>query len=57
MQAMTMIGALTGSALLALFSSGASAAPARPGKELPPKPSVADVVKASQPGDWRPLDP
>ena len=57
MQAMTMIGALTGSALLALFSSGASAAPVRPGKELPPKPSVADVVKASQPGDWRPLDP
>lgn len=57
MQAMTMIGALTGSALLALFSSGASAAPARPGKELPPKPSVADVVKASQPGDWRALDP
>jgi cyclophilin family peptidyl-prolyl cis-trans isomerase len=57
MQAMTMIGALTGSALLALFSSGASAAPARPGKELPPKPSVADVVKASQAGDWRPLDP
>jgi cyclophilin family peptidyl-prolyl cis-trans isomerase len=57
MQAMTMIGALTGSALLALFSSGASAAPARPGKDLPPKPSVADVVKASQAGDWRPLDP
>jgi cyclophilin family peptidyl-prolyl cis-trans isomerase len=25
--------------------------------ELPPKPSVADVVKASKPGDWRPLDP
>lgn len=57
MQAMTMIGALTGSALLALFSSGASAAPARPGKDLPPKPSVADVVKASQAGDWRALDP
>lgn len=57
MQTTTMIGALTGSALLALFSSGASAAPVRPGKELPPKPSVADVVKASQAGDWRPLDP
>lgn len=25
--------------------------------ELPPKPSVADIVKASKPGDWRPLDP
>ena len=57
MQTTTMIGALTGSALLALFSSGASAALVRPGKELPPKPSVADVVKASQAGDWRPLDP
>ena len=26
-------------------------------KELPPKPSVADIVKASKPSDWRPLDP
>lgn len=26
-------------------------------RELPPKPSVADVVKASQPADWRALDP
>jgi len=25
--------------------------------ELPPKPSVADIVKASRPADWRPLDP
>lgn len=25
--------------------------------ELPPKPSVADIVKASKPGDWRPIDP
>ncbi|QJE00641.1 peptidylprolyl isomerase [Massilia forsythiae] len=25
--------------------------------ELPPKPSVADIVKASRPGDWRALDP
>lgn len=25
--------------------------------ELAAKPSVADVVKASKPGDWRPLDP
>lgn len=26
-------------------------------KELPPKPSVGDVLKGSKPGDWRPLDP
>jgi cyclophilin family peptidyl-prolyl cis-trans isomerase len=26
-------------------------------KELPNKPTVADVVKASTPDDWRPLDP
>jgi len=25
--------------------------------ELPPKPSVGDILKRSQPGDWRPLDP
>jgi cyclophilin family peptidyl-prolyl cis-trans isomerase len=25
--------------------------------ELPPKPGVADIVKASTPGDWQPLDP
>jgi peptidylprolyl isomerase len=25
--------------------------------ELPPKPSVADVIKASRPAEWRPLDP
>jgi peptidylprolyl isomerase len=25
--------------------------------ELPPKPSVADVIKASKSADWRPLDP
>jgi cyclophilin family peptidyl-prolyl cis-trans isomerase len=25
--------------------------------ELPPKPSVSDIVKASKPADWRPLDP
>ncbi|QBE64530.1 peptidylprolyl isomerase [Pseudoduganella lutea] len=26
-------------------------------RELPPKPSVADVIKASQASEWRPLDP
>lgn len=33
------------------------AVPAAPDKTLPPKPSVADVIKASKPADWRPLDP
>lgn len=33
------------------------AAMAAPTKELPPKPTVSDIIKASQPGDWRPLDP
>jgi len=37
----------------ALCAAAASAA----AKELPPKPSVADVVKASKPSDWRALDP
>jgi cyclophilin family peptidyl-prolyl cis-trans isomerase len=36
------------------LGAGARAAPAA---ALPPKPSVADIVKASKPGDWRPLDP
>lgn len=26
-------------------------------KDPPPKPSVSDIVKASKPSDWRPLDP
>jgi len=37
----------------ALLANGAGAA----SKELPPKASVADIVKASKPSDWRPLDP
>ena len=57
MKAANPIHALTGAALLALLTHGACAAAAAPAKELPPKPSVADVVKASAPGDWRPLDP
>jgi cyclophilin family peptidyl-prolyl cis-trans isomerase len=40
--------------LLALLATGAVAAEPKP---LPPKPSVADVVKASKPTDWRPIDP
>jgi len=48
---------ITGAALLALLATSASAAPASADKELPPKPSVADVVKASKPADWRALDP
>lgn len=49
-------------AALALLSGAATAfaapaAPAKQDKELPPKPSVADVLKASKPADWRPLDP
>jgi len=33
------------------------AAMAAPTKELPPKPSVGDIVKASPQADWRQLDP
>lgn len=44
-------------AALALSALGAqAAAPAKTG-ELPPKPSVADVLKGSKPADWRALDP
>lgn len=48
---------LAGAALALLAAGGACAAPVKPAKELPPKPSLADVVKASKPGDWRALDP
>lgn len=45
-------------AALALLAAGAaSAAAAKAEKELPPKPSLADVLKTSQPSDWRALDP
>lgn len=33
------------------------AASAAPIKELPPKPTVNDIVKASKPAEWRQLDP
>lgn len=39
-------------ATLALLAAGAA-----PAQELPPRPTVADVVKASAPADWRALDP
>jgi cyclophilin family peptidyl-prolyl cis-trans isomerase len=38
-----------------LLAGASQAAPAA--KELPPRPSLADVVKASKPADWRALDP
>lgn len=41
--------------LVALFSSVASAQPAAPGASA--KPTFSDVLKASQPSDWRPLEP
>jgi cyclophilin family peptidyl-prolyl cis-trans isomerase len=44
-------------AAMALLGATAQAAPAKADKELPSRPSVADVIKASKPADWRPLDP
>jgi cyclophilin family peptidyl-prolyl cis-trans isomerase len=38
-------------ALAAMATTAATAG------ELPPKPSVADIIKTSKPTDWRPLDP
>jgi peptidylprolyl isomerase len=40
-------------AMVVIVATGAAAAE----KELPPKPSVGDVLKHTKPGDWRPLDP
>jgi cyclophilin family peptidyl-prolyl cis-trans isomerase len=42
--------------IAALLTTGASAADKKAEKELPPKPSVSDVLKGSKPADWRPLD-
>lgn len=47
------LAALAGLAIM-LAAAQSHAAPA---KELAPKPTVADVVKASKAGDWRALDP
>ena len=47
------MAALAAMAMGALAAGSAHAAE----KELPAKPTVADVVKASKSGEWRPLDP
>lgn len=49
--------AVLGPAALALLAPLAGNAARRDAQELPPKPSVADVVKASKPSEWRALDP
>lgn len=48
---------LAAAALAWLAAGAAGAAPAKAAQELPPKASLADVIKASKPSDWRPLDP
>src|SRR5450830_1516143 len=47
---------LPGRLLTTLFTA-ALACSAAAAAELPPKPSLADVIKGSRPSDWRPLDP
>jgi len=49
------IATLCTAVLGSLLAGPVQAAPAA--KELPPRPSMADVVKASKPADWRALDP
>lgn len=50
----TYTGALlAGAAAVAFLTSP----PAHAAKELAAKPTVSDLVKASKPSDWRPLDP
>jgi cyclophilin family peptidyl-prolyl cis-trans isomerase len=48
------MGKLMAGTALALLAAGATMAVAG---ELPPKPSVADIIKNSKPTDWRTLDP
>ncbi|HEX8601369.1 MAG TPA: peptidylprolyl isomerase, partial [Pseudoduganella sp.] len=43
--------------LLALSTALAAAPSLLMAKELPPRPSVADVIKGSKNADWRALDP
>jgi len=57
MTASTTALRLAGAALACCALGAQAAAPAKAAKELPPKPSVADVVKGSAPSDWRALDP
>jgi peptidylprolyl isomerase len=48
---------LLGIAALLASNAGAAATTAdKASKELPPKPSVGDVLKHTKPSDWRPLD-
>ncbi|AKU23952.1 peptidylprolyl isomerase [Massilia sp. NR 4-1] len=56
-KALSVLTKRPGAAALAfvLLAGGAGAAAA--GKELPPKATLADVIKASKAADWRPLDP
>ncbi|MGJ7916788.1 peptidylprolyl isomerase [Massilia sp. LXY-6] len=42
--------------VVAALVLGMTAVLAAGAKELPPRPSVGDVLKGSKPGDWRPLD-
>lgn len=51
--ARAVLSAASALSLLALATHHAAAAEPAP---LPAKPSVADIVKDSRPGDWRPLD-
>ncbi|GGC71461.1 peptidylprolyl isomerase [Undibacterium terreum] len=52
----TMSGLVAGVALSGIFSGNALAADAVQAKEAVNKPMMADLIKASKPGDWRPLD-
>ncbi|MDQ1923205.1 peptidylprolyl isomerase [Massilia pseudoviolaceinigra] len=57
---MDVLHGINKASLLAALVAGGLALPAhgaRPAKELASKPTVADVVKASKPSDWRALDP
>ncbi|WP_307732441.1 peptidylprolyl isomerase [Massilia sp. MB5] len=58
-KALSVLTKRPGAAALAfvLLAGGAGAAAAAAGKELPPKATLADVIKASNAADWRPLDP
>ncbi|CUI09774.1 peptidylprolyl isomerase [Massilia antarctica] len=57
---MDVLHGLNKAGLLAAIAAGSLVLPAhgaRPARELATKPTVADVVKASKPSDWRALDP
>ncbi|NHZ80114.1 peptidylprolyl isomerase [Massilia sp. CCM 8695] len=57
---MDVLHGINKASLLAAMAAGSLVLPAqaaRPARELATKPTVADVVKASTPADWRALDP